>query len=341
MKLTKKMLLPGLLLTTLLLPLGGCSCGFDCNNDSNNDNSPTLLSLGFSDSLPEDLKQVVIEVDAITLKRSGAEDVVIETFTIPALNLVNAETFKVDLLNYRGVAQLLAVDGLELTPGFYNAVAITILTGDVNKSYVQRQDDDIPRVLKVTTGFQNLPGIQLASGKQTFTIEFGLAQALQLDASPDTYLLTTNGVRIEDNLTAASLSGSVDSTLFDSVSPCSEKNPPTQGNRAYLYKGTSLLPENLADVFNSGNTAITPDNAVAPFAIASMAIETLTGNWNYSFGFIPAGSYTIAFACNTGADDSVQYNGLVIPLPINQKYETTLTEGQKGVCNLKESATGC
>ena len=341
MKLAKKMLLPGLLLTALLLPLGGCSCGFDCNNDSNNDNNPTLLTLGFSDSLPEDLKEVVIEVDTITLKRTGAEDVVIDKFTIPDLKLVDAETFKVNLLNYRGTAQLFAIEGLELIPGFYNAVALTILTGDINRSYVQRQDDDTRKVLNVTTGFQNLPGMQLDSGKQTFTIEFGLAQALQFDESNKTYLLTTNGVRIEDNLTAAQLSGSVDTALFDSVSPCSEKSSPTEGNRVYLYKGISLLPENLADVFNSGNTAITPDNAVAPFAVASLGLDDVTNTWRYSFGYIPKGSYTIAFACNTAADDSVQYNGLLIPLPINQKYETTLKGGQKGVCNLSESATGC
>jgi hypothetical protein len=180
--------------------------------------------------------------------------------------------------------------------------------------------------------------MQLSSGEQPFTVEFGLAQALQYEASSDTYLLTTNGVRIENNLKAATLSGTIDSVLFDSVSPCNEKSPPTKGNRVYLYKGSSLLPENLADVFNIGSTTTIPANAIAPFAVASIAENTFTGNWEYAFGFIPAGTYTIAFACNTAADDAVEYNGLTIPLPINQKYEITLTEAQKGVCNLKESA---
>ena len=53
-----------LLLALGLLLLAGCSCGFDCNNEDSK--GTTLLRLGFSDALPEALKQVVIEVDSIT-----------------------------------------------------------------------------------------------------------------------------------------------------------------------------------------------------------------------------------------------------------------------------------
>jgi hypothetical protein len=337
MKIAVRILLPGLLLLPLLLPLGGCGCGFDCNSEDNNDNSPSLLTLGFSDSLPEDLKQVVIEVDAITFRRAGVEDVVVDTFTIPTLNLVNVPTFQIDLLKYRGTDQLTVITDLELIPGSYDAVSIAILTGGVNESYVQEEDDSL-KAIRVSSGIRGLPGMQLASGKRTFTVEFGLAQALQYEASSDTYLLTTNGVRIENNQTAATLSGTVDSTLFNSVSPCSAKGTPTKGNRVYLYKGSNLLSENLADVFNSGSTTAIPANAIAPFAVASLASSAAPVSWTYTFGFIPPGSYTIAFACDTAADDAVEYNGLVIPLPTNQKYEITLTEAQKGVCNLKASA---
>tara|TARA_R110002049_G_scaffold70521_14_gene182142 strand:- start:4431 stop:5450 length:1020 start_codon:yes stop_codon:yes gene_type:complete len=338
MKIAVRTLLPALALLAFMLPLGGCSCGFDCNNDDDDDTNPARLTLGFSDSLPEDLRQVVIEVDSITLSRSGVEDVVIETFTIPELDLVDADTFQVDLLEYQGVSQLIVIEDLELIPGFYSAVSIAIVTGDVNKSYVQ-EDDDSLKAIAIGSSIRGLPGIELSSGDQPFTVEFGLAQALQYQASSETYLLTTNGVRIENNLTAAKLSGSVDSALFDTVSPCSEKTDPEKGNRVYLYNELNLLEENLADVFTSQSTTTPPSNAVAPFAVASMAQDSLTGNWNYSFGYVPAGSYTIAFSCNTAADAAVEYNGLVIPLPIDQKYEITLTEGQSGTCNLAEDAS--
>ena len=55
-----KILLSTLLLAPFLQFLGGCSCGFDCSGSGNsNDNNPAILTLGFSDSLPEELKEVV------------------------------------------------------------------------------------------------------------------------------------------------------------------------------------------------------------------------------------------------------------------------------------------
>ena len=341
MKHAMKILLPCLLPLALLFPLGGCSCGFDCNSNDNGNTDAALLSLGLSDSLPEDLSEVVIEVDTITLRRSGVEDIVIDTFTIAALNLVDAESFQVNLLNYQGVKQLLAIENLELAPGFYNEISITILNSSVNESYVQQENNDNRKALRVSSGFLNLPGIQLDSGSQTFTVEFGLAQALEYNASTDTYVMTTNGVRIENNTTAARLSGTVDSALFNSVTPCSQKTVPTKGNRVYLYDGTGLLEENLADVFTSQSANTIPDNAIAPFAVASMVIDDFTDNWKYSFGFVPAGRYTIAFACDTEADNAVNYDGLTIPLPIDQKYEITLSEAQNGVCNLGEAGGSC
>jgi hypothetical protein len=86
-----------LLVIGLLLPLGGCGCGFSCNDDGGGGN-PSRLTLGFSDSLPEDLKQVVIKVDAIIFRRLGAEDRVIDTFNIEAQGLIEASTFQVNLL---------------------------------------------------------------------------------------------------------------------------------------------------------------------------------------------------------------------------------------------------
>jgi Domain of unknown function (DUF4382) len=339
MKITLNMLVSGLLLLPLLLPLTGCggSCGFDCNSNDDN-NNPALLTLGLSDSLPEDLKKVVIQVDTITLRRSGVDPIVIDTFTIKQLGLVDAASFQVDLLNYRGVNQLLVIEGLELPTGTYDSVSISIQTGGINQSYVQ-EDNDTLKAIRVASGVLTLPGITLSSGAQPFTVEFGLAQALQYQNASGTYLLSNSGVRIANNLTSATLAGTVNSALFNTVSPCSQKTNPLKGNRVYLYSGGNLLGENLADVFTSASTVAPPANAVAPFAVASMANNSLTGFWEYAFGFIPAGTYTIAFACDTQTDDSVEYNALTIPLPVTQKYEITLTAAQKGVCNLAEGGS--
>ncbi len=46
------------LIAAFLLPISGCGgCGFSCNDAD--DGVPSLVSVGFSDSMPEDVKQVV------------------------------------------------------------------------------------------------------------------------------------------------------------------------------------------------------------------------------------------------------------------------------------------
>lgn len=333
-----KLLLPVPLLISLITLLGGCGCGFDCSDDDNNNRDPARLYLGFSDSLPEDLKQVFIEVDTITFKRSGAADVVVDTFTIEQQGLVDAPTFKVDLLKYPGISQLLVIENREFTPATYSEVVIAILDTDINNSYVKTEEDTLRR-LAVTGGSLTLNNLKLSSGTQRYTIEFGLAQSLQYDVSSDTYLLTPNGVRIENNLTDARLSGQVDSALFNSVSPCTEKGDPLQGNRVYLYQESSLAAEILADVFTDASSETAPADAIAPFAVASVMLNGVTGNWEYAFGYLPPGEYTMAFSCDTQTDDSVEYNDLPIPLPQDQIYNISLAEKENAQCNLSENAS--
>lgn len=335
MRRSPKLLLASLLLTPLALSLPGCGCGFDCNSGNNND-EPTSLTLGFSDSLPEDLKEVVIEVDAITLQRSGAADVVIDTFTIDGLNLEDVDSFQVDLLQYRGVAQLVVLEDLELDSGTYSAIAITILDGDINNSYVREDDDSLEQIN--VSGNLLLPGMQLSSGEQEFTVEFGLAQSLRIQTS-GTYLLGNDGIRVENTVTSAKLSGQVDTDLFDTVSPCDEKSDPEKGNRLYLYEGQGLSTANLADVFTSSSGNSVPDDAIAPFAVASLTQNSSTGNWDYAFGYLPAGDYSMVFACNTEDDDAVDFDDLVIPQPEDQVYEITLSEQENASCNVSDAAS--
>ncbi len=331
-------LLPALLLLFSLVSLGGCGCGFDCNSSNSDTDEPAFLTLGLSDSLPEDLKEVVIKVDSITLRRTGTEKILITNFTVPAQGLVDAPSFQVDLLKYRGVEQLKVIQDLKLTAGTYSEVSIGIIADDPESSYVLDANDK-RKPITVADGTLTLPGVKLLSGNQAFTIEFGLAQALQFQPTSDRYLLATDGIRIENNQTGATLSGTVDSTLFDGELPCREKNPPTAGNRIYLYKGGDLTSNRLADVFTTASVTARPTNALAPFAVASLVENSDTRDWEYAFGYLPAGDYTLAFACDTVDDQAVEYNGLVIPLPENQVYEIELSKGEESICNLTPGAS--
>jgi len=328
-----------LLLSSGLLFLQGCGCGFDCNNGNNPGNQdPASFTLGFSDEALEQLKQVVIEVEQIAFTRNVGEDVIVETFTINDLNITDAESFQVDLLQYRGLNQLLVIENLELASQAYSNIELTILKGDINQSYVQESDDSLKQ-LNISGSTLRLPGMDLGSDKQTYTAVFSLAQALQYRQSSDTYLLATNGLRLQDNSVSASLTGRVDNSLFDTESPCDAKEDPELGNRIYLYQGTGLSASALGDVFTSSSSTDIPDGTVAPFSVATLAEDVLTGNWQYAFGFLPAGDYTLAFSCDTQDDDPVDFDDFDIPLPLDQVYEISLDEREKGICDLDEGAS--
>jgi hypothetical protein len=323
-------------LAVAMLTATGCSCGFDCNNERSK--QAATFTLGFSGQSLEQLKQVVIDVDRITLRRTGAEDVVIDRFTIDELQLVDVESFQLDLLDYQGLNQLVVIEQLELDSGNFSRLLISILDDDINLSYVQESDDSL-RPITVANGELSLPGPSLGSGAQVFTVEFGLAQALQYQQGSDDYLLSTDGVRLMDDAIAASLAGRVDSKLFDGVSPCDNKLDPLAGNRIYLYADGPVATADLADVFTSSSSTTVPAGARAPYAVASLARDTLTGGWQYSLGFVAAGDYTLAFACDAVDDNPVNYDGITIPLPEEQVYEISLDEGERDTCDLAPDAS--
>ena len=328
-----------LLLSAGLLVLQGCGCGFDCNNGNNPGNQdPASFTLGFTDEALEELKQVVVEVEQIAFTRNVGGNVIVETFTIDELGITDAESFQVDLLQYRGLNQLLVIENLELAAQTYSGIELTILQDDINHSYVQESDDSLKQ-LNISGSTLRLPGMDLGSNEQAYTAVFSLAQALQYQQGSDTYLLATSGLRTQDNRVAASLTGRVDNSLFDTESPCDAKEDPELGNRVYIYQETGLSAAALGDVFTSSSSTDIPDGTVAPFSVATLAEDVLTGNWQYAFGFLPAGDYTVAFSCDTQDDDPVDFDDFDIPLPSDQVYEISLDEGEKGICDLDEGAS--
>ena len=325
-------LLAASLLVLSLLSLPGCGCGFDCNSGNDND-GPAILDLGFVDESLEQLKQVVIEVDRLTLRRAG-EVVVVDTFTIDELGLEAAETFQMDLLQYRGRNQLQVFRDLEVASGTWSELEVAVLDGDVNRSFVQESDDRVVP-LNIEGTALSVSGPVLAAGDQAYTLVFGLAQALRARTERDDYLLTTDGIRLLNSRTAASLSGRIDSTLFDSVAPCDAKPDPEQGNRIYLYRVANSTADTLADVHTDASSTPPPDGATAPFSVAALAREPLTGNWQYAFGFLPPDTYTLAFSCDAGDDDPVEFDSIDIPLPEDQLHEIDLDTGEQAVCDLE------
>ena len=320
------------LLLPFFLSLPGCGCGFDCSDE---DEDPVTVSLGFSDAPIDDVQEVVLVVNTITFRRS-AGDVVVETFTIPELNLTDAETFAIDLLEYPGTSQLLVITDMEMERGTYSSIVLDILDGDVNQSYVL--DDEGAKPLNASSSQLVLPGISVSAGAQSNTVEFSLGQSLLYKSSSDSYELTNEGVRVEDSETG-SISGRVDSSLFDLEEPCDAKADPLRGNRVYLYSGFNLGLDNLADVYTSNSSDPIPDNAIAPYAVTDVIEVRGSPTANYVFGFIPDGPYTLAFSCEAEDDDPVNFDDFGVPSPIGQRYEIDQDDGEVTLCDLAVDAS--
>ena len=322
-----------------LLPLmHGCdTCGFDCSDDNDDDNNaePASLTLKFSDAPLEELTAVVIEVSAIEFRRSDAQDIVVDAFTLSTggVDYQDSPTFKIDLLDYPGILSEDILTDFAIEADFYNEIFIAINdgtndAGDTNMSFVEDIEGAMLPIIVDGEGL-SLPGRQIDADNQAITIEFGLARALRFNANANTYTLDAEGVRVVDDSLAPSLSGSVDTDLFDAVDECEglDEGDDTLWNRVYLYEGT-VEAGNLADVFAGSPEG--SEGRVAPFAASPL---TLTGGgYEFFFGYLPPGDYTLAFSCNAERDDARDFDGVTVPLPDGQIISFTLNNEDNRTC---------
>ena len=333
-------LLLALVSSTLLLQ--GCGgCGFECGSDE-----PITLSLGISTTPANNsISSVFIDIDSIEFRRNGSDNnVLIETFTVDSgdIDITDEETLQINLLDYRGTNQLMAISDISVDPGTYTDIVIT-LSDSSDDSYVEYMDDDNGDLIKplvVTNNTLTLDGFIATSDNKTFTIKLSLLQSLY--ENDDNFQLTTKGQRVLDNANDVALVGSVDSDLFDQISPCDVKDDREQGNRLYLYQGNGLVQNRLADVYTTDSTNTIPNNTISPYDVILPSENIDQGTWQYSIGFLPTGNYTLAFTCDAETDDPIEYEGLSIPLPTAQLYELQLNQTDTTTtCNLSADATGC
>lgn len=328
-----------LILAPLFLSLGGCPCGFDCDREDGGSGDASIFTLGISATSIEQIRSVVLEIRSVTLRSADAEDVLIERFTIDDLGVTDADTFQIDLMEYRGLRQLKVITDLEIASGNYTEVLLDIGIGGVNQSFVETSDGKM-FVLNVSASQLSLPEFRVSSGNETLTAEFNLALALQFISASGTYLLDETGARIVDSDVGSSITGAVDSSLFDTVSPCDAKANPLLGNLVYLYSGKNLPADALADVYTSASSTAVGDDAIAPYSVTALVENTLTDTYEYAFGFLPSDDYTVAFSCNALDDDPVEFDGIAIPLPSGQLNEISLADDEQVECDF-EDATAC
>lgn len=309
-------------LSAVLMGCGGGGGGSDSGS------STGTVSFGISDAPVDTADHVVITVDKVILRRDGASnDVIVDRFTIPSLALNNAETFQIDLLDYQHGKRVLVIDDLVVPAGSYSQLILQVLDNDVNYSYVDVGGARTP--IKQPSNELKLGGFTVAAnGVYTYTLDFDLRKAMTYNPGPDRYILKPRGVRIVDEALAVTLSGKVDSALFDTDPQCAGKTDPTKGNVVYLYQHEGV-GGTLADIYDPAVATGVPPNALNPYAAANV-YQAVDGTWQYHFGYLPAGQYRLAFSCNAEGDFAETYDGIVIPLPSFQEAVISLVAGGHG-----------
>jgi hypothetical protein len=318
-------------LITLSILLHGCGGGGGGGSDNGSGSGNGKLTLAVADALVDNIDSVVLTVDKVILRRDGASDIVIDRFTIPALGITDADTFQIDLLNYRNGNRLLMVDGLVVPAGNYSQLILQVLDNDVNYSYVDTMGHRVP--IKQPSEQLKLGGFSVnASGVYAYTLDFDLRKAMTYNPGPDRYILKPRGVRVVSEQLASTLQGRVDTTILNLDPGCMNKADPLAGNVVYLYQNHNLGGA-LVDVYDPDIASGVPAGVVNPYASATV-FRASDNSWRYHFGYLPAGDYTLAFACHAENDHGDTYDHVAIPQPGTQRAELTLTAGQQSVCNL-------
>jgi hypothetical protein len=327
----------------LLLGLAACGGG---GSGGSSTTAPGTVSFGLSDAPIDDLSKVVITIDGIELKPKNGDDcdddlesddcAYIDHFTTEDGDL--DDTIQVDLMTLQGSDNQIIVEEIELEAGEYSQLRLSVIDEDINYSYVEETTGEI-KELKVPSDGLKLGGFTVESaGVQVFVLEFDLRKSMTANGKPGEYfryILKPTGVRVVEVETAASISGTVDTSLFNSTTPCDSKLDPAAGNIIYIYKGQGLVTANLADNFDSTDESA-PADAIAPYTSQSAAEDG-----SYGIAYLPAGDYTLAFSCEAEDDNPGLYDGIVIPSPETEIVELTLSEGESKTCNLPVVDGGC
>jgi len=192
------------------------------------------------------------------------------------------------------------------------------------------------RPLKVPSGELKLGGFEVADGgPQIFVIEFPLNRAMVYNPGPRRYILKPRSIRIVGVEEASLIAGTVAPELF-TTGDCSSKPDELAGNVVYLYRGHDLGVGRLGDLFDP---EIDEDAAVD--LIEPYTSETVAADGRYLIAYLPAGMYTIAFACNAADDDSEYDDGIEIPDPKSEWAEIDLAPGDERECDFPVASGGC
>jgi len=204
----------------------------------------------------------------------------------------------VDMMQLQNGAFQGLMSGVEMPVGQYEWMRLQL---DASQSYMDdrgtggrhgfRMGQNAANGLEVHEPFQIQQGLH-----SEFMLDFDVRQGVQhrhMGMMGDQYELHS-ALRLVHMGDAGGLSGMVDPALIDINHP--DCDAADGGNWVYVFPGDAVAPDDIADEETDG--------VPGPIAADRVDMNPGTGNHLYHFGFLPEGTYRIAFTCSGEWDEA-------------------------------------
>jgi hypothetical protein len=261
-----------------------CSLGFvvaAC--DSGSDGTETgVLNLALTDAAVDNVKEVHIEFDGVTLKPASSAPIEILFDTPKSFDLLTLQN---------GITAELLPD-TEVPAGPYNWIRLHVNAefDNVYDSYAKYDDDSMVEV-EVPSGSEH--GLQFSGGitvlagqTMDLVIDWDLRKALT-EPVGQPGLFARPSLRVVDMAEYGSLEGTVDPALVEDAA-CTSDPVAGTGNAVYVYSGEVIDPADIQGLESD------------PLVTAAVTFDGVA--WEYSVAFMPTGNFTVAFTCQASDD---------------------------------------
>ena len=246
-----------------------------------------FVSLSVTDAPIDYATEVWVQFDGVEFMPSSEsphQDPVLIMFDTP---------MSINLLELQGNKSKALLTDEILRTGIYDWVKlkITAVKDGVMDSYIVLNDGtvhelDMPGESEIGLTIEG--GMEvIANMSSAKTIDFDLRKSIVMN-NPNDFQIQP-AINLVSNDQSGSIEGTVKLKTLTSSS-CSDSDPMT-GNAVYLYEGHKVKPDDI------GGTG------AEPVTSALVKLNNLTGDYEYSFGFISFGKYTAAFTCEADLDD--------------------------------------
>jgi len=249
-----------------------------CSSGDSTEEEKSYISLSVTDAPVDNATNVFVQFTSMEFKPQGGSSIILQL----------DEPRNIDLLALQGNNFEALVNNLEVPAGNYNWVnlGVNAIRGEMD-SYISF-DDGSSYSLYVPSGSQS--GLKInrgfvvpVGGNISLTVDFDLRKSVTNPVGQVNDYILKPVLRMTDNSQTGTIQGSVASSLLEGEN-CQE------GKAVYLYTGADVIADDLG-------------SATPPLASALFTYNADSNRWDFEFGFVEAGDYTLAATCDSDIDE--------------------------------------